>query len=55
VVKPVGPDDPYWMHSAIFHGRARHAAAGIEPASSGDLIREAKEYMLREKERLGVK
>jgi hypothetical protein len=46
---------PYWMHSAIFHVRARHAAAGIEPASFGDQIREAKEHMLREKGRLGVK
>jgi hypothetical protein len=54
-VKPLGPDDPSWIHWAIYHVRARHRAAGTTPATFGDLIREAEEYMLKEKKRLGVK
>jgi hypothetical protein len=54
-VKPLSPDDPYWMHSAIYRVRARHRQAGTSPATFGDTIREAGEDMLKDKDRLGIR
>lgn len=54
-IRPLEPNDPYWMHTAILHVRNRHARAGTQPATFGDLIREADEFAAQEKARLGVK
>jgi hypothetical protein len=44
----LGPDDPYWLRSAMLKVRKRHAAAHKNPTTFADFVREVEEEMRKQ-------